>query len=269
MRRKMSLTLLAVVLASIPLGAETMPHIVLTNKSDSIIQLTPIDDNHRAPAPLDQISATLPPGAFILINQTSTPINAVVTTWSYLDKDGNAQERKFYCDGFRLVPAANIVRANDSTLITPGGCTMREYFAHKAAGKAMFGGSFYAAQNKSIIDIVDTLTTVLITVDSVIFADGRIWGPDKLQYYRTVSSANWAIRSVAQEVSLARNAGQDISTPLSKIRSETEGKNDEPSFFRNQCARTIQDSPNPEGTLTQFTQQSPLPEFRHIGGDTK
>lgn len=266
----LKIAVFVLMLACIPLGAATMPTIIVTNKSDGMVNITPIDDAHKAPAPLDQISATLPPGAFILINQTATPINAVVVLWSYTDNKGTTQQRRFNCDGYINggVPSV-IVSANDSALITPGGCTMREHFAHKAAGKQMFGGKLYAARNQSILDIADTLTTVQISVDSVIFADGKIWGPDAKQYYKTVSATYWATRSVVDEVSTARAGGQDMKIPLERILSEVQGGGDHSSDLRKLCARNIHDSPNPEATLQFYSQQPPLPEFQHIGEQTK
>lgn len=269
MRHLASVIVLTVILGCIPLGAATMPTVTVTNKSDSLIQITPIDTTHKPPAPLDQISATLPPGAFILTNQTATPINALVVLWSYADKNGSTQQKRFNCNGYLVVPPSVIVRANDSALIAPGGCTMREYFDHMVAGKPMLGGGLSEARNKSIRDIADTITGVKITVDSVIFVDGRIWGPDTQQYFQTITAAYWAIRSVVEEVSAARTAGQDISIPLEKIRIETQGKGDHSSRLRNSYADSIRHSPNPERALEELSQQPPLPEFQHIRGENQ
>lgn len=263
MRPSLIMAVLVLMGGRFPSGAATMPTIVVTNKSDSFIQIRPIDESHKAPAPLDQITATLPPGAFIMTNQTAKPINAVVTLWSYIDKNGSSQPRKINCDGYMLVPWVNIVRANDSVLITPGGCTMREYFAHFAAGKPMLGGGLQLSRNKTITDQAGTLTKIQITVDSVIFADGTIWGPDTLHYYRTVAARHWAIQSVVEEVSNAKTAGQDLNIPLDKIRTETQGRGDEPSALRNFYAGIFKG--NPTETLKVYAQQPPLPEFQHIG----
>jgi hypothetical protein len=270
MRQSIAFAVLALMVACIPLGAATMPTIIVTNKSDSMIQITPIDDAHKPPAPLDQVSAALPPGSFILTNQTPTQINAVVVLWAYTDTNGTTLQKRFNWDGYinGSIPSV-IVRPSDSTLITPGGCTMREYFAHMATGKPMLGGGLLLSRNKSVLDIAGTLTDVRITLDSIIFADGRIWGPDTKQYYKSVSARYWAIRSVVEEVATAKAAGQDISIPAEKIRAETEGKGDEPSRLRNSYANSIRHSPNPEGTLKAFSQQPPLPEFQHLGGETK
>lgn len=146
---------------------------------------------------------------------------------------------------------------------------MREYLAHMAAGQPMLGGGLFVSRNRSVLDVADTLTQVRITIDSVIFADGRIWGPDTKQYYKNVSARYWAIRSVVDELATAKAAGQDIQIPAEKIRAETEGKGDEPSRLRNSYANSIRHSPNPEGTLKAFSEQPPLPEFQHVGGETK
>jgi len=270
MYRSLKVAVFTLLVACIPSGAATVPTIIVTNKSDAMVKITPIDDAHKAPAPLDQISATLPPGAFILTNQTATAINAVVVLWSYTDNKGTTQQRRFNCDGYINggVPLP-IVSANDSALITPGGCTMREHFAHKAAGKQMLGGKLYAARNQSILDIVGTLTSVQISVDSVIFSDGKIWGPDAKQYYRTVAAAYWATRSVVDEIANAKAAGLDMKIPLERILAEVSDGGGYSSDLRKLCAKNIHDSPNPEVTLQFYSQQPPLPEFQHIGEQTK
>ncbi len=257
---------LVLVVACIPLVAGSMPSIVVTNKSDSMILITPIDEAHTAPPPLDRVSATLPPGTFILTNRTATQINAVVVLWSYTDKGGISQQMRFNCDGYITggVPTP-IVRANDSTLISPGGCTMREYFDHMAAGKPMLGDDLYLARNKSVLDLSSNLATVRLTVDSVIFEDGRIWGPDANKYYKTVSANYWATHSVVEEVSAARAAGQDVRAALEKIAAEGPRS----PAHRRLCASTIHDSPDPEATLRFYIQQPPLPGFQHVGGETK
>lgn len=270
MRQLIKIALPVLVLACIPLGAATMPTITVTNLSDEMVQITPIDEAHKPPTPLDQISNTLPPGAFILTNQIATPINAVVVLWSYTDSNGASVQKRVNCDGYfgGGVPSA-IVAANDSTLITPGGCTMREYFDHMAAHKPMLGGSLFLSRNKSILDIANTLAAVRITVDSVIFADGKIWGTDTQHYYKTVSANYWAIRSVVEEITAARAAGQDVKALLQKIVAEPNGTSGYPSGQRKLCASNIHDSPELEITLKFYSDQPPLPEFQHVGGETK
>jgi len=169
------------------------------------------------------------------------------------------------CDGYLAVPSEPIVKANDSVLITPGGCTMREHFVHMAAGGAMIANPLRSERNKSVFGIAGNLTEVRITVDSIIFADGRIWGPDALHYYTSVAARYWAVRSVVEEISAARANGLDTKSPLEKIRAETEGKGDQPSYLRRYYAGLLQRSPNPEGTLKLLSEQPVLPEFQHIG----
>jgi hypothetical protein len=217
------------------------------------------------PKTLDDLLPDLPPGSFLLKNMTATPVHVGVVKWSYTDKTANLQQRSIYCDAYLASPVDPLVNPHDLALVSPGGCTRQEYFGGLKAG-SFLGSPVGSAHNKTLLDVKERIAAVQISIDSVIFADGQIWGPDTLHYYSTIMHRRAASESVTQDLIAAKNAGEDLSSRLEKIRDETRTKKDQFSLLRADEAAMIQRSPNPEGTLRWLQQRTPLPEFRHIGG---
>jgi hypothetical protein len=244
-----------------------MPSITVANKASVLLEIVPLDQTHasRIPAPLEPVVSSLPPGSFLLFNHTTTPIAVVVATWSYWNKGGIMQPRKIYCDGFYGSPAQMQVSANDLALITPDGCVRGEYFAHMAAGKPMFGSPLQSALNKSIVADKDNTASVQISIDSVIFADGGIWGPDTLHYSPAILERYIARQSVVKKIDAAKAAGESMDSHLESIQAEARARKDKPSNLRASIARSLQLSTNREGSLRWLRDQAPPPQFHHIG----
>jgi len=248
-------------------AAQTMPSITVANKNSVLLEIIPIDQAHasKIPASLGPVAASLPVGSFLLFNHTGTPITVVVATWSYWDKAGNMQPRKIYCDGFYLSPADVQVSANDLALVTPDGCVRQEYFAHMAAGKPMLGSPLQSGLNQSLVADRNNTASVQISIDSVIFADGGIWGPDTLRYSPAILERYIARQSVVKEIDTAKAAGENVDSHLESIQAEARARKDKPSNLRAHIARSLQSSTNREGTLKWLREQAPPPQFHHIG----
>jgi hypothetical protein len=265
-RHKGLVFLAAAIFAVIGGYAQTMPLISTTNNNDSWLHIVPIDNAHHdlLPNAVHDLAADLPPGAFILKNQTATAVTVIVAKWAYTDKNGNSQQRNIYCDSYLLSPVDPLINPNDAALVTPDGCVRQEYLSRLRTQK-FFGSPLDSVRNKDILKTKDSISAIRISIDSVIFADGQIWGPDSVQYFRTLMQRQVIRQSVADEVAAAKKAGEDVSERLDRIQIDARTKKDKTSSERGYYARLIQKSPNPEGTL-RWLQDASLPEFRHIGG---
>src|SRR5438270_4495951 len=104
--------------------AEVMPLIQVDNKPDVRIEVVPVDDAHQmaVPAILRSTSLALPPGSFILVNHSATPITSIDVRWNYTDGRGQLRRGGITCDAYVFAPLDPIVEANDLSLITPYGC---------------------------------------------------------------------------------------------------------------------------------------------------
>jgi hypothetical protein len=252
--------LLVVVLVASTAGVALTPTTV-TNKLSSTIQIIPLDQAHRSDLPreLGQ-SPSIPPGAFLLKNLTDIPITAVVVRWSYLGRDGLSQQGGVNCDGYAGAPTWIVVRAKDFAFITPRGCNKRERLS---PGTLL--SPLDLQVNTDLIAKLQTASSIAITIDSVIFEDGKIWGPDKEHYYRKIAERFNAAKAVTEEIASAKAAGEDIRSHATRIASQPGPQKDGRSSWVQHYASVLAKSPNPEGTLRAILDQPPLPEFHHIG----
>ena len=120
-----------------------MANVTVTNKSDAFIEIVPLhgDDQRLVPQLLKNASGKLPIGSFLIINKSDVPINVVVALWTFTDQSGRSNQKRYNCNGYVVLPSEPIVRPLDSALVTPGGCTMREFFSHMVGGNSMIGGN--------------------------------------------------------------------------------------------------------------------------------
>lgn len=262
-RVKLTITLLIVLLRP-SLGSDmALPHLIdVDNKPSVRIEIVPIDDAHRShiPVSLREISS-MPPGAFILVNHTATPITAVVARWTYTDSRGSFQQHRLNCDAYVFAPLDPIVDANDLSLVTPYGCARQEFFPQLASG-SLIGSALHPSSQRPIL--VDPHATMHLYVDLVLFQDGQIWGPDKFDYSSEISARYATVQEFVLEVTSARHAGEDMASVLTRIRGDSSKKTEKNSSRRGYYAGLLQRSPNPEGTLAQLQSQVPPPAFRHI-----
>lgn len=269
MNRRIELTIFSIMILLATGEAGVLLHIQLDNKPDSRIEIVPIDDGHRSviPASLSGVDVVMPPGSFILVNRTSTPITAVDVRWNYTDGKGELKQSGITCDAYVVAPLDAIVKAKDLSLITPYGCITQDLFPRMATG-ALIGGSPTVPSFGDPIS-VDSRATMHLYIDSVIFEDGQIWGPDKFQYYLQIQDRYSVVKNFVAEVAAARSAGEDLPTLAARIRRDAQSKRDtatsKASSRRAYYAGLLQRSPNPEGSLQQLKAQVPPPAFRHIG----
>lgn len=258
------MTMLPVILLmTASLESEMVSLVQVDNKPSDKIDIIPIDDAHRSRVPPSLADlAGLPAGSFILANRTATSITAVVVRWTYTDLKGNLQQSRINCDAYVFAPLEPIVNPNDVSLITPHGCVRQDVFPRLTAGGTI-GSPLH--QSTQTHPPADPHATVHLYVDSVVFEDGRIWGPDKLDYTSEINDRYAAVRKFVSEVTVAKDAGESMPSLLSRIRGDVQGKTDKPSSRRAYYAGLLQRSPNPEGTLQQLKAQTSPPPFRHIG----
>jgi hypothetical protein len=259
---------LMMMLLAATVEAEVVPFIQVDNRPDARIEIVPIDDAHRSaiPASLSGTGVALPPGSFILVNRTGTSITAVDVRWNYTDNKGELKRSSITCDAYMFAPLDPIVGANDLSLITPYGCTRQYLFPRLAAG-GLIGSPLVPSFGDPIS--ADPHATMHIYVDSVIFEDGQIWGPDKFHYYAEIQDRYSVVQEFVSEVVAGRSAGEDLPTVAARIRKDAQSKRDTPtskaSSRRAYYAGLLQRSPVPEVSFQQLKAQVPPPTFRHIG----
>jgi hypothetical protein len=239
-------------------------NINVVNRPSRSVIITPMDPAHPESIPKELIPfmQRLPKGSFLLLNKTHTPITAVVALWSFTRRTGLVETRQIQCDGYIFPPVRAIVMPNDLSLITPGSCTKGELFAR--FGSPSFGSPLASDINSRLLASQSDFEKIEITVDSVIFEDGAIVGPDNQKYYTKIWDRHVVAQSFVKEVNDAVAQGEDIQTHSKSVRESEAIKKDRASALRGQYAALLARSPNPAATLAQLQSREALPEFHHI-----
>jgi hypothetical protein len=245
-----------------------MDSIKVANSPSSRVEIIPLHANQGEAVPRELLPYVdrLPKGSFLIQNLTETRITAVVAQWAFIYSAG-VKKRQIQCDGYLFAPTQTIVGPRDMALITPGACTSREMFS-RLNGPAI-GSPLASSINATVLRSEPNLESVEITIDSIIFQDGSIWGPDRQQYYDKIMQRHVAAESFVREVTDAVARGEDVRTRARKIHEENASRNDRASALKGHYATLLEHSPNPEGTLKQLQAREPLPEFHHVQEEEK
>lgn len=249
--------------------AQMSGNIRVTNSPSSRVEIIPLHGNQDETIPRELLPYLnrLPKGSFLIRNLTKNRVTAVVAQWEFVYPTGVVKKRQIQCDGYMFAPTQTIVGPQDIALVTPGACTSREVFP-RLNGPAI-GSPLASSINASVLNSEPTLQTVDITVDSVIFQDGAIWGPDRQQYFDNIMQRHVAAESFVRDITDALARGDDVRNRARKIREENASRNDRASALKGHYATLLEHSPNPEGTLKQLQAREPLPEFHHVQEEGK
>jgi hypothetical protein len=237
-----------------------VPPVQVDDKPNARIEIVPIDNSHRTDLPelvgaLD-LELNFPPGSFILLNHTTTPITGIHVRWTYAAAKDELKQRGIVSDSYALAQLDAIVEAKGLSLITTRGCMRQALFSNRdyfpPVQNAQFGGGPDAISTNSN-------ASIHVNLDSVIFQDGGILGPDKFQHYIQIQARYNAVREFLADVASAREAGEDLQSFLIRIRKEPK-----PRHYH-WYASLIRNSFNPEAFLDHLKPQAPLPTFHHLG----
>ena len=151
-------------------------------------------------------------------------------------------------------------------LVTPYSCTKEEYFLNLEPN-ALFGSPLDPTKLTKV-PAPESVSEIRITVDSVIFADGEIWGEDKFDYSTEIQERYFAAQEIVSEVTAATETGEVVKERLVKIHNAAAQKTGRRSFHRANYAALLQRSPNLNGTI-EFLRGMTRPSFHHASGDNQ
>src|SRR5882724_10238026 len=181
-------------------GAVSMPRIALANKPNIPVEIVPVEDANvnLLPHALVNLGERLPEGSFVVINRSNKPITALVAVWSYTDIKGDWQQRRINCDGY--MTQEPVVKANDLSLITPVSYTPQDQIPGIEAS-GMLDSPFEFGRDNLIKS--DHALPIHLYIDSIVFENGQVWGPDKFRYYIEIQDRGKAITEMVREIDLA------------------------------------------------------------------
>ena len=244
------------------IGATTVARVVIDNRSEIGLPIFPADLGHleRLSQKLMPVADLIPQGSILITNESNFAIHALVVVWTFRDAQGQSQVAKIACDGYLLSPIQEIVPPHSTSLVTPHGCTSEESFESVAAGSAI-GSPLIAAGRHSIQP--SSTTDIHVTIDSVVFSNGEVRGPDTHEYYRAIEEREEALQAVLSEISLAEEHGQSAAAALRGMKPDHRANRDRLSAAKAHYVTLFLQSPNVAGTISAFRSRPRLPKFRN------
>jgi hypothetical protein len=174
--------------------------------------------------------------ALVLANLSSMDIVGLATRWIVTDRDGRQRVTKLSSDSFGDSVAARqaVIPAGTRLISTASG------FKHvkvQAATSFVLGGNSrmfgWGRGNFAHMADLDEAQSVTAIVDSIIFADGRVIGPDESNLVGHVNAVSAAFKTFAQRLRGAISAGnlESVLRDFASTRSRLLRFDDDPAAF--------------------------------------
>jgi hypothetical protein len=175
--------------------------------------------------------------ALVLTNVSSMDIVGLAIRWTVTGGDGQQRATKLSCDSFgdSLAARQPVIPAGARLIATASG--FKHVKAQPATGfisgsnSRMFGWGRVQFVSPGDLDVAQSVTAV---VDVIIFADGRIIGPDESNLAGHINALSAAFKSVAQRLRDATAAADNLESVLrdfASARSRLRRFDDDPAAF--------------------------------------
>ena len=195
-----------VIVFAIPLYSQ--PILTVTPWNNADVTFDPFDPTtHLAFAELFQqpLWRTQQPYALILENTSPQEITALTIIWR--TTGGNNETIMYFDDSYDRSGKVALVSGNGKAVITPIGILSAELAQSQ---RGLFSGSIPTFQGLARVDM---------SLDTVIFADGRVIGSDESQTLSSITNRKIAAEALVASFRTAITEGQDVNTMLASVAS--------------------------------------------------
>lgn len=245
------------------LDAQMTPSVNLITKPTSRFDVVLADAAHRdslPPSLLPQLTI-LPPGSFVIRNKTEKAITAMLVVWIFTDADGKSREHPLNSDAYYLPNDWVVVKPLSVLLLTPMGYATQDQFQRLASSDIL--DPLPRVSGPKAID-TNRITSISVSLDSVIFEDGAIFGPDQRKYYLQLMTRRSVLHELSAEFKEAKTHGENFPTHLQKVMNVNRTSRNDRELMRFKLAAMFQNHPEPERLMERLESRPPLPEFHHI-----
>ena len=180
--------------------------------------------------------------SIVLTNESSKHIVGVAVRWIVIDRTGQSRSTMLSFDSFGTSVAARqpVVPAGTQLIATPNG------FQHvripsgrgfiSGGGRAGSVSTFGFGRGQLVrIDDLDQAQRVTAMIDTVIFEDGRVIGPNESHLGDYINAIDAAVKTFVRNLRDAISNGRDVDKVLKNIastgRRSTNPQNDPAAFW--------------------------------------
>lgn len=203
--------------------------------------------------------APLKKASFWLANNSDRPIVAIATKWSVASSDGTIKIKRFTADSFLVTDARPVVAAHSRLLVAPKLWVPEERLADYVASP--YFANVQRAGLQRTAEEFERSGDVMVEVDSVIFSDGEVVGPNRMGFDAEITGRKAAARAVLAVLASAGQGGRDQRAALARIASSPILKSDRSSVWQHRFAQQFLHSPSIENTARYLEQLPSVPTF--------
>jgi hypothetical protein len=149
--------------------------------------------------------------ALVMENRRDKDVTAMRYEWAMTNADGTVKKRTVSYDSYLLEEYHAVLPAKERKLISRMGAVDETLIDHVLAGGGVFAGGV------DFRDSMAEVTSLVFTVDMLLFADGEIAGPDNGKFAEELRCRRRAAEFVAKQIRLAEAESRDVAPVLSAL----------------------------------------------------
>jgi hypothetical protein len=201
--------------------------------------------------------------SYFLTNNSDKDVVAVDAKWTLVDKSGNTDVWRFTSDSFLDVKARPVIAAHSRILVGP------RMWVREDSIQSYLASEMLMAKRAALEKLAGRLaaaSAVYVGVDSLIFADGEVAGPNSDEFDREIARRKLAAEDVLGVVQDARLSGRDPAVALRAFVARMDAAGADPrATWGRRFARQLQDPERFEGNLYYLEHLPPPPKFYRTG----
>jgi hypothetical protein len=197
--------------------------------------------------------------SFFLLNNSDKDVVGVDANWTVIDDKGNATVWRFTSDSFLDVRDRPVIEPHSRILVGP-----RIWVKEDSIQQFVNSGALTAksAALGRLADRIAAANAVYVDVDSIIFADGEVAGPNTDEFDREITIRRLAANDVLAVVRDAKLAGRPPTEGLHDFVAHSRSATDRTrALWQKRFARQLEDLQRFEGNLYYLEHLPAPPDF--------
>jgi hypothetical protein len=199
------------------------------------------------------------PAAFILTNQSGRAIVGLAVRWVYVDQNGRQGLLTHQSDSFSKANANAVISPRARLLVAPG-----VFLPESLAQSPHIGPPLEALDGRPVPDMATALE-ITVQIDSIIFEDGQVVGPNNSKLDAQIQGRNIAAGELAKQIRNAQSRGEEPTSTLRQILENAKeaptDRSDYISSWKLKHSRRLLNSPVFEKRLTELENMPAPPKF--------
>jgi hypothetical protein len=217
-----SRTLLVLLISAVVLGAQVVPKLEIGKSPSSAVVIAPFDPSVFPVFKdvFDPRIASLRAAALVVTNESNKAIIGISITWTLTDLAGRKSAYSNRTHSFLVPSSRPLALPHGHLLVAPETFVSEDVLLHPQGG--VIG---LMASDRTVARFSD-VSAIRAEVDSIIFQDGEVVGPDQLGLVEAIQNRRDAAEKIVRWVEQSQDKGKDPAELLRQVVSSAIARGD-------------------------------------------